>query len=76
MNKQKTVEEERAHEQLKGDRRERLLAEWRSPRDQHSADEGIRRIRDLMEGVLIRGAQDVRSLSVLPIARAAGSPLH
>jgi L-lactate dehydrogenase complex protein LldG len=29
-----------------------------------------------IEGVLIHGAQGVRSLSVLPIARAAGSPAH
>jgi L-lactate dehydrogenase complex protein LldG len=29
-----------------------------------------------IEGVLIHGAQGVRSLSVLPIARAAGDPTH
>ena len=29
-----------------------------------------------IEGVLIHGAQGVRSLSVLPIARAAGDPAH
>ena len=29
-----------------------------------------------IEGVLIHGAQGVRSLSVLPIARSAGSPAH
>ncbi|HKM70979.1 MAG TPA: LUD domain-containing protein [Stellaceae bacterium] len=29
-----------------------------------------------IEGVLIHGAQGVRSLSVLPIARAAGNPAH
>jgi L-lactate dehydrogenase complex protein LldG len=29
-----------------------------------------------IEGVLIHGAQGVRSLSVLPIARAAGNPTH
>ena len=29
-----------------------------------------------IEGVLIHGAQGVRSLSVLPIARATGSPTH
>jgi hypothetical protein len=29
-----------------------------------------------IEGVLIHGAQGVRSLSVLPIARAAGNPSH
>jgi L-lactate dehydrogenase complex protein LldG len=29
-----------------------------------------------IEGVLIHGAQGVRSLSVLPLARSAGSPLH
>lgn len=29
-----------------------------------------------IEGVLIHGAQGVRSLSVLPLARAAGSPSH
>jgi L-lactate dehydrogenase complex protein LldG len=29
-----------------------------------------------IEGVLIHGAQGVRSLSVLPISRAAGSPAH
>jgi L-lactate dehydrogenase complex protein LldG len=29
-----------------------------------------------IEGVLIHGAQGVRSLSVLPIARAAGQPTH
>jgi L-lactate dehydrogenase complex protein LldG len=29
-----------------------------------------------IEGVLIHGAQGVRSLSVLPIARAVGSPTH
>jgi L-lactate dehydrogenase complex protein LldG len=29
-----------------------------------------------IEGVLIHGAQGVRSLSVLPIPRAAGSPAH
>jgi L-lactate dehydrogenase complex protein LldG len=29
-----------------------------------------------IEGVLIHGAQGVRSLSVLPIARAAGAPAH
>jgi len=29
-----------------------------------------------IEGVLIHGAQGVRSLSVLPIARAAGTPTH
>jgi len=29
-----------------------------------------------IEGVLIHGAQGVRSLSVLPIARAAGNPIH
>ena len=29
-----------------------------------------------IEGVLIHGAQGVRSLSVLPVARAAGNPIH
>lgn len=29
-----------------------------------------------IEGVLIHGAQRVRSLSVLPIARAPGNPTH
>jgi hypothetical protein len=29
-----------------------------------------------IDGVLIHSAQGVRSLSVLPIARAAGSPAH
>ena len=29
-----------------------------------------------IEGVLIHGAQGVRSLSVLPLARAAGNPTH
>jgi L-lactate dehydrogenase complex protein LldG len=29
-----------------------------------------------IEGVLIHGAQGVRSLSVLPLARSAGSPIH
>jgi L-lactate dehydrogenase complex protein LldG len=29
-----------------------------------------------IEGVLIHGAQGVRSLSVLPIARVAGNPIH
>ena len=29
-----------------------------------------------IEGVLIHGAQGVRSLSVLPLARSAGSPAH
>jgi L-lactate dehydrogenase complex protein LldG len=29
-----------------------------------------------IEGVFIHGAQGVRSLSVLPIARAAGNPIH
>jgi L-lactate dehydrogenase complex protein LldG len=29
-----------------------------------------------IEGVLIHGAQGVRSLSVLPIARAVGNPTH